>query len=56
LYKAEPHGTENIFHIGQISALYKINNTDSSGRTIEFVHIQQISVLFKFRFIQVSLY
>jgi hypothetical protein len=32
LYKAEPHGTENIFHIGQISALYKINNTDSSGR------------------------
>jgi hypothetical protein len=32
LYKAEPHGTENIFHIGKISALYKINNTDSSGR------------------------
>jgi hypothetical protein len=32
LYKAEPHGTENIFHVGQISALYKINNTDSSGR------------------------
>jgi hypothetical protein len=34
LYKAEPYGTENIFHIGQISALYKIiNNTDySSGR------------------------
>jgi hypothetical protein len=32
LYKAEPHGTENIFHIGQIFALYKINNTDSSGR------------------------
>jgi hypothetical protein len=32
LYKAEPHGTENIFHIGQISALYKINNTDSSGQ------------------------
>jgi hypothetical protein len=31
-YKAEPHGTENIFHTGQISALYKINNTDSSGR------------------------
>jgi hypothetical protein len=31
LYKAEPHGTENIFHIGQISALYKINNTDSCG-------------------------
>jgi hypothetical protein len=30
--EAEPHGTENIFHIGQISALYKINNTDSSGR------------------------
>jgi hypothetical protein len=24
LYKAEQHGTENIFHIGQISALYKI--------------------------------
>jgi hypothetical protein len=24
LYKAEPHGTENIFHIGQVSALYKI--------------------------------
>jgi hypothetical protein len=21
LYKAEPHGTENIFHIGQISAI-----------------------------------
>jgi hypothetical protein len=32
LYKAEPHGTVNIFHIGQISALYKINNTDPSGR------------------------
>jgi hypothetical protein len=32
LYKAEPHGTENIFHIGQIFALYKINKTDSSGR------------------------
>jgi hypothetical protein len=32
LYKAEPHGIENIFHIEQISALYKINNTDSSGR------------------------
>jgi hypothetical protein len=32
VYKADPHGTENIFHIGQISALYKINNTDSSGR------------------------
>jgi hypothetical protein len=32
LYKAKPHGTENIFHIGQISALYKINNTDSSDR------------------------
>jgi hypothetical protein len=32
LYKAEPHRTENIFHIGLISALYKINNTDSSGR------------------------
>jgi hypothetical protein len=47
LYKAEPHGTENIFHIGQISALYKINNTDSSGR-IEFVHIEQISALYKF--------
>jgi hypothetical protein len=29
---AEPHGTENIFHIGQISAFYKVNNTDSSGR------------------------
>jgi hypothetical protein len=27
LYKAEPDGTENIFHIGQISALYKISNT-----------------------------
>jgi hypothetical protein len=24
LYKAEPQGTENIFHIGQVSALYKI--------------------------------
>jgi hypothetical protein len=24
LYKAEPHGTENIFHIGQVSALCKI--------------------------------
>jgi hypothetical protein len=24
LYEAEPHGTENIFHIGQVSALYKI--------------------------------
>jgi hypothetical protein len=54
LYKAEPHGTENIFHTGQISALYKINNTDSSGR--EFVHIEQISALFKFCLIQVSLY
>jgi hypothetical protein len=32
LYKAETHGTENIFHIGQISVLYKLNNTDSSGR------------------------
>jgi hypothetical protein len=56
LYKAEPHGTENIFHIGQMSALYKINNTDSSGRDLEFVHIEQISALFKFRLIQVSLY
>jgi hypothetical protein len=56
LYKAEPHGTENIFHSGQISALYKTNNTDSFGRTIEFVHIEQISALFKFRLIQVSLY
>jgi hypothetical protein len=35
LYKAEPHGTENIFHIGQISALYKINNTDSNFRPIQ---------------------
>jgi hypothetical protein len=28
----ESQGTEYIFHIGQVSALYKINNTDSSGR------------------------
>jgi hypothetical protein len=52
LYKAEPHGTENIFHIGQISALYKITLILLAG-TIEFVHIEQISALFKFRLIQV---
>jgi hypothetical protein len=51
LYKAEPHGTENIFHIGQISALYKINNADSSGRDYRIC-----SYWANFRLIQVSLY
>jgi hypothetical protein len=27
LYKAESQGTENIFHIGQVSALYKTATT-----------------------------
>jgi hypothetical protein len=31
LFKVESQGTEYIFHIGQVSALYKINDTDSSG-------------------------
>jgi hypothetical protein len=55
LYKAEPHGTENIFHNGQISALYKINNADSSGRDYRICS-HWANFRLKFRLIQVSLY
>jgi hypothetical protein len=52
----ESLGSEYIFHIGQVSALYKINNTDSFCRVYKICNIEQVSALFTFRLEQVLLY